>query len=345
MTATFMLASCEKEIEQDGLSASAVEEAKGGNAKAAQTAQSVMINIDAPDVIVVEGGEWRFNHKVASTYFTASISGHLNAAANDPANKCAFFYGGTLMAKSTAVPKGTGVVPAGTAWDFIPSSTESGPREVSIAFDLASQAVVINSNKGTKYNFALSADKVVDLAVKVVKEETLEEVVFPIAAEDYALVAGEGNPYLYDLPYVTNAGTAGNTPGILKEGMTMSQILQFTTEGFGSKNPEAEATVLRLINPVKLNLDNGSYRVTVSGIIRSIDASTDTNFKVNKTFAISGPRIANKAKSICYIEEALSKVLPFCFISGPTPAPFLPATGPPAAGAHPAPCWFWRPAL
>ncbi|SFF88387.1 hypothetical protein [Pontibacter chinhatensis] len=285
----FLLGGCEKDMEQDGFATSAIQDAKAGNSKSAQTAQSVMINIDAPDVIVVEGGEWRYNAAVAKTYFTGSNNGHITSSVNSSENKCAFFYGGTLTGKNSAVPVGNGMVEAGTAWDFVPSSTEgSGPREVSINFDLASQAVVINSNKGTKYNFAISADRVVDLTVKVVNEATSEEIVFPIAAEDYAIATGEENPYLYMLPYITNAGKAGNTLDILQEGMTMSQVLQLNTPGFGSKNPEAEAAVLRLIEPLKLNLENGSYRVTVSGIVRGIEAATDANFAVDRTFEITG---------------------------------------------------------
>lgn len=284
----FLLGGCEKDMEQDGFATSAIQDAKGGNSKSAQTAQSVMINIDAPDVIVVEGGEWRYNAAVAKMYFT-SKNGQVSGAVNANANKCAFFYGGVLSPQGNAVPVGNGMVEAGTAWDFVPSSAEeSGPREVSINFDLASQAVVINSNKGTKYNFALSADRVVDLTVKVVNEATSEEIVFPIAAEDYAIATGEENPYLYMLPYITNAGKAGNTLDILQEGMTMSQVLRLNTPGFGSKNPEAEAAVLRLIEPLKLNLENGSYRVTVSGIVRGIEAATDANFAVDRTFEITG---------------------------------------------------------
>ena len=276
----FILGSCDKELDDSSLSASAISEAKE---PAAVTAQSIMIDIDV-DAPVIEGtGTWKFNKELAVTYFTGGTPQNRNAAAQS--QKCTFFNGGVLQAKKVGnvwiTPVSSAPVAPKTSWTPVTTAgTAATTSDVAVNITVAGQSVVVNKDRA-KYSFTLLDDegnaRISDLKVQVTGQADVLNPAFAVA------VGNTTNNCLADVYYTANAGTFGRATSALLTDMTMGEII--AKNAFSSTSACGNASVARL-DQLNYQLGAGTYTVTVTGTVKGNAGMASTPFEVTKVVSV-----------------------------------------------------------
>jgi hypothetical protein len=271
----FLLGSCEKELDS-GMSASSINEAKA----AAETAQSIMVDIQV-DAPVIEGSEtWTFDSNAAADYFTGGTAQNRNSAVQS--QKCTFYNGGVLEAKKFGqvwvVPVSEEPVAAKTAWNS--SSSDGGSTsDVTVDITIAGQSVVVNKDRA-KYSFTLLDEegnaRISDLKVMVSGQD---EVSPALEVE----VGDEANDCLTDIFYAANAGTFGHATSSLLTDMTMGEII--ASNAFGSTSACGNASISK-VEQLNYNLAAGSYTITVTGVVKGNAGAASTPFEVTKSVTV-----------------------------------------------------------
>jgi hypothetical protein len=280
----FVLGSCEKELDNNSLSASAVSEATKA---AAETAQSIMVNIDV-DAPVIEGEQsWNFDKAAGMTYFTGGTSQQRNAAAQS--QKCTFYNGGVLEAKKfgkvTVTPVSNTALAPRTAWNATVADGTS-TSDVTIDIAIAGQSVVVNKGNA-KYSFSLLDSegnaRISNLKVQVTGQEDVLNPAFGV------MVGDQTNDCLADVFYAANAGTFGRAIAALKTNMTMGEIIASNT--FSSTSACGNASIATL-DQLSYKLGAGTYTVTVTGTVKGNEGMASTDFNVTKSL-VMGAECAN----------------------------------------------------
>ncbi|MFD2244701.1 hypothetical protein [Pontibacter ruber] len=274
----FVLGSCEKELDDNALTASAVSEASKA---AAETAQSIMLDIAVNAPVIEADGTWHFDNVTADTYFTGGTPQLRNAAAQS--QKCTFYNGGVLEAKSygkvTVTPVGDGTVAPKTAWSYTTTGGAS-TSDVTVDITIAGQSVVVNKGNA-KYSFTLldseGNPRISDLKVQVTGQEDVINPAFGVVVGD------ETNNCLADVFYTANAGTFGRATSSLLTDMTMGEII--AKNAYSSTSACGNASVAK-VDQLHYNLGAGTYTVTVSGIVKGNAGMASTPFEVTRTVSV-----------------------------------------------------------
>ncbi|MCX2739411.1 hypothetical protein [Pontibacter anaerobius] len=277
--AAMMLSSCEKELDSANLNGSSLSEANA----AAETAQSIMVDIQV-DAPAIDGeGTWYFDNTAAAAYFTGGTPQNRNTAVQR--QKCIFFNGGTLEAvrvgQTWVYPISTDPVAPKTAWYLVyPLGGGSSTSDVTLDVMIAAQSVVINKGKA-KYSFTLLDEagiaRISDLKVTVTGQDDVLDPAFNVN------VGNETNNCLADMFYTANAGIFGRATGSLLTDMTMGEIL--ANNAFGSTAACGNAAVAKL-DQLSYSLPAGVYTITVSGTVKGNAGMAATPFEVTQVVAV-----------------------------------------------------------
>lgn len=274
--AALMLSGCEKEMDSTDLVASSADAAK-----AAETAQSIMVDlqVNAP---VIEGTEsWKFDNDAAAAYFTGGSPQNRNAAAQ--AQKCTFYNGGTLESKKvgqiTVYPVSSEALPARTAWEL--ESSEAGTTsDVTVDITIAGQSVVVNKGRA-KYSFSLldseGLSRISNLKVSVTGQEDVVDPAFVVEVGD------ETNNCLADVVYAANAGDFGSAASSLLNDMTMGEIIGLNE--YSSTSACGNASIAKL-DRLNYSLPAGTYTVTVTGTVKGNAGMAATPFEVTRSVVV-----------------------------------------------------------
>jgi hypothetical protein len=275
----FILGSCDKELDDNSLSASAVNEAK---TPAAETAQSIMIDIDVDAPVIEATGTWKFNKETALSYFTGGTPQNRNAAAQS--QKCTFFNGGVLQAKKIGnvwiTPVTTAPVAPKTSWDQMNAGSSAVSSAVSVDISIAGQSVVVNKGRA-KYSFTLQDEegnaRISNLKVQVTGQPDVLNPAFAVAVGD------KTNNCLADVYYTANAGIFGRATSALLTDMTMGEII--AQNAFSSTSACGNASIAKL-EQLNYELGAGTYTVTVTGTVKGNEGMVSTPFVVSKVVTV-----------------------------------------------------------
>ncbi len=278
---TFFFSGCEKELDENGLSADASQNASANSSK---TAQSVMVDVSVDDYMLQGEEVWKFDEDEGATYFTnGTLAQRKNAAKQI---KCSFFAGGDLVNVKIGnttfyVDQNKKTVASRTAWDLQSSFT---PNSISVPIDIAiaGESVVLNKSNQTKYSFSLQntdgSSRISNLVVKI-SNGSREEV---ISAPSYSFITEEeAGDCLANFNY-KGSQTFGTAQDKLKDG-TIGSIMALNQ--WGSKSSCGSA-VAKLDQIVK-EFGAGEYTITVTGTVKNNEVSIDNQgFKVVTNFVI-----------------------------------------------------------
>ncbi|OKL41587.1 hypothetical protein [Pontibacter flavimaris] len=279
MASTFMLAGCEKEMDSTDLMSSSTSAAKA----AAETAQSIMVDINVNAPAIDAEGSWKFDNVSAAAYFTGGTAQSRNATAQS--QKCTFLNGGVLEAKSfgknnVVVPITTVPVVPKTAWTLTSTGDGATNSDVTVDITIAGQSVVVNKGRA-KYSFTLLDDegnpRISDLKVMVTGQEDIIDPAFAVEVGD------EANNCLADVLYSANAGTFGRATDALLTDMTMGEII--AQNAFSSTSACGNASVAKL-DQLDYSLPAGAYTVTVTGTVKGNAGMASTPFAVTQTVTV-----------------------------------------------------------
>ncbi|MDX5436891.1 MAG: hypothetical protein LPK03_06825 [Pontibacter sp.] len=274
--AALMLSGCEKELDNADLAASSVNAAK-----AAETAQSIMVDLEV-NAPVIEGTEsWKFDSDAAAAYFTGGTAQNRNAAAQ--AQKCTFYDGGTLESKKfgqvTVYPVSSEALPARTAW-VLESSEAGTTSDVTLDIRVAGQSVVVNKGKA-KYSFSLldaeGLPRISNLKVSVTGQEDVIDPAFMVEVGD------ETNNCLADVFYAANAGDFGSATSSLLNNMTMGEIIGMNE--YSSVSACGNASIAK-VDRLNYSLPAGTYTITVTGTVKGNAGMAATPFEVTRSVVV-----------------------------------------------------------
>jgi hypothetical protein len=245
-------------------------DAPGGNA------QSIMVDIDASNFVIVGEEVWQFDAECGATYFSSGTSQQKKGAANS--QKCTFWSGGTLTQTGNAIPNPPGTVDPKTCWTLV-SSNSSTTADVTVGITIAGESYMMNGKKD-KYSFSLlngGTSRIENLTVTLSGDAAQTDM------PSHNIITGSSsNCSLGSMMYDGNAGQWGNI-GKLLNNKTMSEIL-----ASGSQNPGCSALAIGVVDPVTYTLEEGSYTITVSGRIKGNDGSATQNFSGTAQFSVTG---------------------------------------------------------
>jgi hypothetical protein len=240
------------------------------------------------------------------------VTGFLAMSATS-VNRCTFFEGGELVGKTyqqnATITQGTGLatrvyvytytyvvtplvesVDPLTAWVFLFALNENGTVPVTINAEIAGQSVQQSTNAklGVKYSFSLDAadgtSRVQNLAL------SLDGV--PVATPSSSIVTNcpgclPGDPGALDFAYETNAGSNGNV-ALLTNGDARTIL---NTDGFaGNNNGGTDGLALSMVimDPVEMQLGEGTYNLSLTGTVKGNTATADSSFSVSKVVNVIG---------------------------------------------------------
>jgi len=263
----------------------------------AQTAQSVMINVDGATNFVIDREKvWAFKKNTAETFFEGGTKSQRKQVAED--QMCTFWNGGTLVSavigEITITPvAATNPVAAQTAWK---TSTVSTGLDVDVNLDITiAGESFMKTKKWGKYSFTLKnpydpefpeADlsRITELKIELMEGEALLETIMPA----HELIEGnDDNNCLLDFPYYGNAGfNAGSNgedvlemlhmPGELDEA-TIGEIL--ASDNFNKNDGGCGNTCIGVVEPITFTLGKGKYTVVVTGKVKGNDGTVSLKFK------------------------------------------------------------------
>ncbi len=278
VASTFLLAGCEKEMDSADLRSSSIDASKA----AAETAQSIMVDIDVNAPAIDAEGTWVFDNVAAAAYFTGGTANNRNAAAQR--QKCVFFNGGRLEAvklgQTTITPVTTVPVTSRTAWSLVSEEEGTGNSDVTIDITIAGQSVVVNKGRA-KYSFTLLDEegnpRISDLKVMVSNQEDVINPAFTVEVGD------KTNNCLADILYTANAGSFGRATTALLTDMTMGDII--AQNAFSSTAACGNASIAKL-DQLSYSLPAGTYTVTVTGTVKGNAGMASTPFEVTQQVTV-----------------------------------------------------------
>jgi hypothetical protein len=278
VASTFMLAGCEKEMDNADLMSSSSAAAKA----AAETAQSIMVDIDVNAPAIDAEGTWVFDNVSAAAYFSGGTAQNRNAAAQS--QKCTFFNGGMLEAKKLGqvwiIPVSTEPVAPKAAWNLISTGDGATNSDVTVDITIAGQSVVVNKGRA-KYSFTLLDEegnpRISDLKVMVTGQDDVVDPAFAVEVGD------ETNNCLADVLYSANADTFGRATDALLTDMTLGEII--AQNAFSSTSACGNASVAKL-DQLSYSLPAGTYTVTVTGTVKGNAGMASTPFEVTQTVTV-----------------------------------------------------------
>jgi hypothetical protein len=96
-----------------------------------------------------------------------------------------------------------------------------------------------------------------------------------------------GAPGALDFAYTTNAGSNGNV-SLLKDGDARTILNSDSFAGNNNGGADGSALSMAIMDPVQFTLGEGSYSVTLTGLVKGNAASADLPFSVTKVITIIG---------------------------------------------------------
>jgi hypothetical protein len=185
-----------------------------------------------------------------------------------------------------------------TAWDlFHESNPETGtPAAISIGALIAGESVIDSGKLGIKYSFSLrnsdGSSRVNDLALSLdgtVIANPLSTIV------ENAPGAKTGDAGALDFIFTSNAATNGYTnllsdgaspgnPALAKDARTILNTDSFAGNNDGGS--DGRALALAVVDPIEVPATAGEHTLTLSGVVKGIDASASQTFTTTRRIHI-----------------------------------------------------------
>lgn len=292
-----LLPGCEKSMQSPSPLSSnpTASPVNGALAKeSAQTAQSVMIDIQgAGDFIIESDQTWQFDKACGANYFSAS-GGTATQQANAKENfshqqRCKFWNGSGDLVGGTQGPVTVTVASqpttAKTCWT-LHSSSSGDNVDVGVNITIAGESFLLNKqfSPNGKYSFTLKnsdgSSRIANLAV------TLSGDASQVDNPGHTIVDGDAtnNNCLLAFEYTGNAGTNGTAQTHLQDG-TMGDILN--SDSTPKNDGGCGTTSIANVDPISYNLGVGSYTITVSGTVKGVDGNANLAFSGTAQVTIS----------------------------------------------------------
>jgi hypothetical protein len=234
------------------------------------------------------------------------VSGLLGTSATS-LNRCTLFEGGALVGKTyeqiATITVGTGLatrvyvytytyvvtplvesVDPLTAWVFLFALNENGTVPVTVDAEIAGQSVQQSTNPklGHKYSFSLHAPD----GTSRVQNLVLSVDGVPVATPASNIVSNcpgcvPGDLGALDFAYEKNSGSNGNV-ALLTDGDARTIL---NTDGFAGNNnggADGRALSMAIMDPVAMELGEGSYDVSLTGTVKGNTAVSNMTFSVTK---------------------------------------------------------------
>ena len=269
----FSFASCEnEEVNPQSLAdLNEVSNTKGKTTTSSSTVQNFMVAMETIQTEMEGDTKWRFDDAAMAVKYFPNDKNGIGLANSQ---KCIFFNGGKLNdGREVEAKEGWGQIGSG--------GEEASAPELNIM--IAGQSVVKHPKNGTKYSFSLTADRVSNITVEILKGGT--QVAYHEVGSNFTI--NQDPAFVGAFDYQGNAGPFGDLSltDLLKTG-TIASILLNNKDSYGSSDVAGGIAVL---NTIPLPTDPGAYDVIVSGTIKGNTDEVYDKFTIRGVSEVTEP--------------------------------------------------------